>query len=67
MTSQRTYQVTGMTCSHCTDAVSREVAAVRGVASVQVDLGTGTLLVEGDDVSDEEVRAAVDEAGYAVS
>jgi copper chaperone len=64
---QQTYQVTGMTCSHCVDAVTREVVGVPGVSAVHVDLETGTVLVEGRDVSDEEVRAAVDEAGYAVS
>ena len=61
-----TYRISGMTCSHCADAVTREVSAVPGVASVEVDLADGMLLLRGDRVSDEQVRAAVDEAGYAV-
>ena len=63
---ETTYRVAGMTCGHCADAVTREVSTVPGVESVQVDVDGGTLLVRGEGVSDEEVRGAVDEAGYAV-
>ena len=36
-----TYTVTGMTCGHCVSAVTSELAALDGVADVQVDLGSG--------------------------
>lgn len=62
-----TYTVTGMTCGHCAAAVTEEVSAVPGVQTVEVDVEAGTVLVRGDGVSDEQVRAAVDEAGYAVA
>jgi copper chaperone len=65
--SQSTYRVTGMTCSHCADAVTRELSAVDGVQDVQISVETGTLLVIGEAVRDEDVRAAVDEAGYEVA
>ena len=65
--NEATYTVTGMTCGHCVDAVTREVSGVAGVETVQVSLEAGTLLVRGDAVSDEAVRAAVDEAGYQVA
>ncbi len=64
--SETTYTVTGMTCGHCATAVAEEVSAVPGVQEVEVSVETGTVLVRGDQVSDEQVRAAVDEAGYAV-
>jgi copper chaperone len=60
------YTVEGMTCEHCTVSVTEEVAEIAGVQRVEVDLPTGRLTVVGD-VSDAEVRAAVDEAGYRVS
>ena len=63
---QTTYQVTGMTCAHCAAAVSEEVGSVPGVASVEVDVEAGTVVVHGDDVSPQAVRDAVDEAGYTV-
>ena len=60
-----TYQVSGMTCGHCVQAVSREVGALPGVESVDVDLATGAVWVTSEQpLSSEAVRDAVDEAGY---
>ena len=64
--TETTYAVTGMTCGHCAAAVTAEVSAVPGVAEVEVSVESGTVVVRGDEVGDEQVRAAVDEAGYAV-
>jgi copper chaperone CopZ len=64
--TQTTYTVTGMTCGHCAAAVTEEVSAVPGVAQVEVSVEAGTVVVRGDGVSEEQVRAAVDEAGYTV-
>jgi copper chaperone CopZ len=64
--TENTYTVTGMTCAHCAAAVTEEVSAVPGVQAVEVDVEAGTVVVRGDGVSDDRVRAAVDEAGYAV-
>ena len=65
-TQQATYAVTGMTCGHCAAAVTEEVSAIQGVTSVEVSVETGAVLVGGGGFTDEQVRAAVDEAGYAV-
>lgn len=65
MGQARTYTVDGMSCQHCRNAVEREVLALDGVSGADVDLTAGTLTVVGA-ASDEEVRRAVDEAGYAV-
>jgi len=59
--------VEGMTCDHCAHAVAAEVAEVPGVAHVDVDLGSGRLVVTGQEVSDAAVAAAVAEAGYEVA
>ncbi|HST97485.1 MAG TPA: cation transporter [Geodermatophilus sp.] len=62
-----TFTVTGMTCAHCRRAVTEEIAAVDGVASVAVDLATGTVTVTADRPVDRaDITAAVDEAGYAL-
>lgn len=63
---QRTYTVTGMTCGHCEMSVREEVSEVAGVAAVEVSHETGALTVSGEGFSDDAVRAAVAEAGYAV-
>jgi copper ion binding protein len=60
-----TYQVSGMTCGHCVQAVSREVGALPGVETVDVDLATGAVRVTSrQPLETEAVRGAVDEAGY---
>ena len=62
-----TYDVTGMTCGHCAQAVSTEVSAVGGVTGVEVDVETGKVVVEGDGFTDAQIAEAVDEAGYALA
>jgi copper chaperone len=61
-----TYSVSGMTCEHCARSVTEEVSEVAGVEAVEVHLGDGRLIVRGDGVDEAAVRAAVDEAGYAL-
>jgi copper chaperone len=59
------YQVTGMTCGHCEQAVSAEVGRIPSVQSVDVSAASGRLVVTSAvPVRDEEIVAAVDEAGY---
>jgi len=60
----KTYTVAGMTCAHCANSVTDEVGQVPGVESVEVDLASGRLRVNGAGYTDEQIRAAVDEAGY---
>jgi copper ion binding protein len=63
--STTTYQVKGMTCSHCVNAVSSEVGALPGVRAVEVNLQTGAVTVSSDQPLDTDaVRGAVEEAGY---
>jgi copper chaperone len=61
---QLTYTVSGLSCGHCKAAVTEEVTEVDGVDGVDVDLETKLVVVRGEDVSDEDVRAAIREAGY---
>jgi copper chaperone len=63
-----TYVVKGMTCEHCVNAVTGEIEALQGVRDVRVDLSAGTVAVTSDGVLPlDSVRAAVDEAGYALA
>jgi copper chaperone len=62
----RVYAVQGMTCEHCAMSVTEEVEQVAGVTGIDVDLATGRVLVRGEGFSDEDIRDAVDEAGYEV-
>ena len=63
----RTYGVTGMTCEHCVRAVTEELTTLPGVREVRIDLAAGTATVtSAAPLPEESVRAAVDEAGYAL-
>ncbi|MEY3732906.1 MAG: hypothetical protein RL347_265 [Actinomycetota bacterium] len=67
MITTATYKVSGMTCDHCVRAVTTELALLPGVRSVDVDLAEGAVTVTSDGPLDrEQVREAVDEAGYAL-
>lgn len=53
-----------MHCAHCETAVTDELQGVSGVQAVTVDLGAKLVTVEGDDLEDDVLVAAIDEAGY---
>jgi copper chaperone len=64
MSDSITYAVPGMHCAHCVAAVEQELSAVSGVESVDVDLAAKLVVVTGDALDDDALRAAIDEAGY---
>ena len=62
------YTVVGMTCGHCVASVTEEVSQIPGVTGVDVDLPTGAVKVTSETpVQDADVKAAVEEAGYALA
>ena len=66
MASTKEFQVSGMSCAHCEQAVTEELGRVAGVERIEVSAATGRLLVTtSTPVPDEQILAAVDEAGYA--
>lgn len=62
----RTYQVPGISCDHCKNAIEEEVGKLAGVSEVVVDVDQRTVTVDGV-ASDTEIAAAVSEAGYEVA
>ena len=56
--------VTGMTCSHCADAVKRALEECDGVREADVDLRGGRAVVTGGRLDQERLVAAVTAAGY---
>jgi copper chaperone len=64
MTTER-FQVPGVSCQHCVNAITKEVSALPGVQRVQVALDDKTVTVEhSEQVSTNAVIAAINEAGY---
>jgi len=61
-----TLAIEGMTCSHCVQSVARALDEVAGVASAEVDLGSGKAVVTGQALDPAALRAAVEALGYRV-
>ena len=62
------FNVEGMSCGHCKAAVEGELGKLPGVTS-KADVEKGTVDVRYDEgqVSEEQLRAAIREAGYTVA
>jgi copper chaperone CopZ len=66
-TAKHEYLLTGMTCGHCTSAVTDEFMSLDGVSSVTVDLvagGTSVVQVTSSvPLTADQVASALAEAG----
>ncbi|MEE3955857.1 copper chaperone CopZ [Peribacillus frigoritolerans] len=63
-----TLNVSGMSCSHCVNAVEGNVGKLNGVESVRVHLESGKVDVSFDSekVSLEKIKETIDDLGYEV-
>jgi copper chaperone len=62
------FKVPEMSCGHCKAAVEGELSKLSGVESSNADVEKGTVAVRYDEgkVSTEQLKGAIEEAGYAV-
>ncbi len=56
----------GISCSHCEAAIKKAVGELGGAGKVDVDLEAKLITVEynGDDVTPDAIRAAIEAQGY---
>ncbi len=64
MSETVTYNVPAIHCAHCGMSIQEEVSEVEGVEGVDVDVDTKVVTIRGRALSDEKLRAAIQEAGY---
>jgi copper chaperone CopZ len=57
--------ISGMSCGHCLNAVNRAVASLPDIEVRSVRIGRVELLL-GADATSEQVKAAIEKAGYKV-
>jgi copper chaperone len=62
----QTFQVQGMSCGHCANAVTQAIKSVDPQAQVKVDLASGKVEVESDG-EHGALAAAIEEEGYKVA
>jgi P-type Cu+ transporter len=65
---ETTIGVYGMTCGHCQKRVANAISSLEGVESVNVDLESesATLSFDPQKVSLDDVKAAIQKAGYSI-
>lgn len=67
-TMKKIVTIEGMCCEHCAVRVEKALSAVSGVVSADVKLKKNLAVVRSrDEVSDEEIKKVVEEAGYKVT
>ena len=60
-------KIQGMSCQHCVMAVTKALGSIAGIKNLKVDLAEGEATFENSqNVSREDIRKAVEDAGYRV-
>ncbi|MDF2951480.1 MAG: copper ion binding protein [Anaerocolumna sp.] len=59
--------IEGMSCNHCVHHVSEALSELNGVSNVEVSLEAKNAVIDlSADVKDEDIKFAIDDAGYEV-
>lgn len=59
-----TFEVQDMTCGHCVSTITKALKAVDANARVQIDLAAHRVQIEPTESTEQELRDAIQEAGY---
>ena len=67
--TEKTLRVPDMSCGHCKAAVEDELHKLSGVRKANADVEKGTVEVSYDEgmVTTEDLKDAIEEAGYTVA
>jgi copper chaperone len=67
--TEKTFRVQGMSCGHCKAAVEEELNGLSGVehSNAHFERGTVEVAYDEDRVTTEDIRDAVEEAGYTLA
>jgi copper chaperone len=67
--TDKTFNVPDMSCAHCKAAVEGELNTLSGVESSNADVERGLVEVRYDEsqVSTEQLKGAIEDAGYTVA
>lgn len=66
--TEKVFTVPDVSCEHCITAIKGELTKIDGVEFVDVDISSKLVTVKHDDkVTDEQLVAGLDEAGYEIA
>lgn len=59
-------KVSGMSCEHCVNAITKALSALPGIRGVVVDLKAGTVTVEHEPTQTplDKIKAEIEDQGY---
>lgn len=63
---QKQLRINGMHCPHCVAAVKTALESLSGVTKVEVNLDHANAIVEGEGISDVDLREAIEDIGFDV-
>ncbi|HXX64864.1 MAG TPA: heavy-metal-associated domain-containing protein [Bacteroidota bacterium] len=59
-------QIEGMSCEHCVMAVRKKLSALSALEIRDVSIGSARVAYDEARLSEEDLRRAIEDAGYAV-
>jgi copper chaperone len=65
--SEATLSIDGMSCQHCVMRVKKAIGLLAGVTDSTVDVGTAKITYDETRLRKEDLKKAVEEAGYKVT
>ncbi len=63
----RVIHIEGMTCNHCVMAVKKELGRIPTLVINDVRIGCVSVAYEESNVTEAQIQAAIEEAGYRVA
>lgn len=60
-------RVANVKCGGCASTIRDGLLTLPGIASIEVDIATGTVQISGTDIDTTAIQTKLDELGYPVS
>ncbi len=63
---KKDFDISGMHCISCAKSIEKEILKMKDISSAKVDFTNEKLRVEGDSISEEEIKEVVNDLGYSI-
>lgn len=57
-------KISGMSCSHCVMALTKELGRISGIKILNVEIGKAVIETNNPEEKNEEIKKAVEETGF---
>lgn len=63
---EMTLDIEGMSCQHCIMRVKKAIDALNGILSSEVTLGKAVVKFDDSNIKEQDIRSAIEKAGYKI-